>query len=47
MAGSDPSQKRRNDTNATVLVPELGIPFLIPPLPVSCNGKGMIPLGAV
>lgn len=33
MKGSDPSQKRKNDTKSTVFVPELGIPFLMPPCP--------------
>lgn len=33
MNGREPSQKRKKDTNWTVVVPELGMPFLIPPEP--------------
>jgi hypothetical protein len=39
MNGSEPSQNKKKDTKATVFVPELGMPFLIPPrpLPSSCE----------
>lgn len=33
MNGRDPAQKRKKETKATVLVPELGIPLAIPPSP--------------
>lgn len=33
MNGRDPAQKRKKETNATVLVPELGMPLAMPPPP--------------
>lgn len=33
MNGREPSQKRKKDTKSTVLVPEFGIPFAMPPSP--------------